>query len=224
MWPPPLSLTAHQLDQFAELERIALSFNARHNLYSQASTREFRERHLVHSLALAERPFPPGSVIVDWGTGGGMPGLVLAIAFPDLTFHLVDSVDKKVRAVRSMARRLGLENVATHHTRAEEWEGRASHSVSRATAPLHTLWSWHQRVSDYRASRKPEWAAGLICLKGGDLSAEVALLQKSDSAARVTVRPLPPWCRGPEFEGKVIVEVEPGDRAEKGVGEEGIQP
>lgn len=209
-WPPPLGLNVAQLDRLAELERLALQFNAKLNLYSQASTEAFRERHIAHSLALATRSFPPDSVVADWGTGGGMPGLVLAIAFPETLFHLVDSVGKKIRAVQTMARRLGLDNVTAHHVRAEEWPGLITHSVSRATSPLATLWTWHERVCEPMASEEGQWHPGLICLKGGRLEKEIETLRQQHSNVEVEVSPLPDWLSDSKLEEKVVVEVRMG--------------
>lgn len=208
MWPPPLGLTTAQLDQFDELERLALGFNDKLNLYSQASAEEFRERHLGHSLALAARPFPSGSLVADWGTGGGMPGLVLAIVFPDVSFHLIDSVGKKIRAVQTMARRLELANVEAHHVRAEKWRGRITHSVSRATAPLETLWAWHERVSGAASTYAEGWRPGLICLKGGSLTEEVSALQLRYPEVHVASHSLPDWLEESPLEGKKIVTVQ----------------
>lgn len=204
-WPPPLGLSPAQIDQLHDLERLALRFNEKLNLYSQASAAAFRERHLAHSLALASRPFPPGSVVADWGTGGGMPGLVLAIAFPQVSFHLIDSVGKKIRAVQTMARRLDLANVEAHHVRAERWKGEVTHSVSRATAPLETLWSWHERVSQPGAAMSKTWPSGLICLKGGDLRDEISALRTSYPELSVDRRSLPHWLDERTLEDKEIV-------------------
>lgn len=202
-----LDLTERQRDQLVELERQALAFNEKLNLYSQDSTEGFRLRHLAHSLTLATRPFPAGSVVADWGTGGGMPGLVLAVAFPDVTFHLIDSVGKKIRAVQAMARRIGLNNVEAHHTRAEQWTGRVTHSVSRATAPLDTLWGWHSRVVAPMQMDDAGWEPGLLCLKGGDLRGEIADLKAADAEVRVTTTLVKTWLDDPYFENKVLVQV-----------------
>ena len=209
-WPPPLGLSPTQLDRLAELERLALQFNEKLNLYSQASAEAFRERHIAHSLVLATRSFPPGSVVADWGTGGGMPGLVLAIAFPGTPFHLIDSVGKKIRAVQAMARRLGLNNVTAHHARAEAWPGRITHSVSRATSPLATLWAWHERVCEPVAFEEGHWPPGLICLKGGRLEEEIEALWQQHPNVGVKVYPLPDWLSGLKLEEKVVVEVTRG--------------
>ena len=143
--PPPLSTDQEQ--KLRMLASLAQAFNTKINLYSEASTHEFWRRHILHSLTLACKSFPTGSRVADWGTGGGMPGLPLAILFPDVEFILIDAVQKKVRAVQTMARRLELGNVTAWHGRAEAFEGEVTHSVSRATAPLSTLWEWHQRAA-----------------------------------------------------------------------------
>lgn len=201
-----LYLTDRQRAQLATLEREALAFNTKLNLYSQASAEDFRLRHVAHSLTLATRPFPAGSVVADWGTGGGMPGLVLAIIFPEVSFHLIDSVEKKIRAVQAMARRVELDNVEAHHTRAEQWEGHVTHSVSRATAPLNTLWAWHSRVAVSREPAESAWPPGLLCLKGGDLRGEIANL-KAAADVQVTTTPVRTWLDDPYFVDKVLVQV-----------------
>ena len=115
----------------------------------------------------------------------------LAVVFPETEFVLVDSVEKKVRAVQTMARRLGLENVAVWHGRAEEWGGRVTHSVSRATAPLATLWRWHSRVVKPMEETGPDlWPSGLYCLKGGELNDEIAALSHEVPGLEVQRIPL----------------------------------
>lgn len=205
-----IELTDHQRTQLDVLEREALAFNKKLNLYSQASAEDFWLRHVAHSLTLATQSFPPSSVVADWGTGGGMPGLVLAIFFPEVTFHLIDSVGKKIRAVQAMARRVGLDNVEAHHTRAEAWEGRVTHSVSRATAPLDTLWTWHTRVATPMKPSGGDWEPGLLCLKGGDLRREIADLKATDPNAQVTTTPVRTWLAAPYFVDKVLVQVTRG--------------
>ena len=112
------------------------------------------------------------------GSGGGLPAIPLAAAFPAVTVHAVDAVEKKIQAVRTMGRRLGLDNLHPWHGRAEAWPGGAVFSVSRATAPLVDLWTWHVRIRR-AADRAGEghWRPGLVCLKGGDLGDEIAALR-----------------------------------------------
>lgn len=201
------TLTEAQRERLRHFQELALGFNAKLNLYSEASAEHFWQRHVLHSLALAARPFPTGARVVDWGTGGGLPGLPLAILFPEVEFVLVDSVGKKIRAVQTMARRLGLDNVTAWHGRAEAWEGSASHSVSRATAPLETLWQWHDRVVQPGEANPNEWPSGLYCLKGGDLQAEINDLTTATPELTVSRMPLDELLPDPYFRTKELVQV-----------------
>jgi 16S rRNA (guanine527-N7)-methyltransferase len=172
-------ITDEQREQLDAFEEQLLRFNRRVNLISSGSERHVRTQHLLHCLTLTARAFPAGSTIVDWGTGGGLPAIPLAICFPDVTVVGVDSVGKKVRAVRTIARRLGLDNCFAWNGRAEAWTGEAHYSVSRATAPLATLWRWHRRVAvEWEgALGDDDWSPGLLALKGGDLSDEIEALR-----------------------------------------------
>ena len=192
VWNPFDALTAGQREQLDAFEEQLLRFNRRVNLVSSESERQFRTQHLLHCLTLTVRDFPAGSTIVDWGTGGGLPAIPLAICEPEVAVIGVDSVGKKGRAVRTIARRLGLDNCYAWTGRAEEWTGEAHYSVSRATAPLSTLWRWHRRVAVPLDGppAEDEWAPGLLALKGGDLSDEVDALHDVDPAAEVERRPL----------------------------------
>lgn len=185
-WSPFKSLTAEQREQLDAFEEQLLRFNQRVNLISPETEDAFRRRHLLHCLTLTARDFPAGSTIVDWGTGGGLPAIPLAICHPEVTVVGVDSVGKKSRAVRTIARRLGLDNCFTWNGRADEWTGEAHYSVSRATAPLAKLWTWHRRVAvSPNESSDDAWPPGLLALKGGDLSNEVSALHATDPDAEV---------------------------------------
>lgn len=206
------TLTQPQFEQLDAYGQMVLEFNRRVNLISRGSVDTIGVHHIPHALALASRDFAPGSVIVDWGTGGGLPALPLAIVFPDVTVHAVDAIEKKGLAVRAMARRLGLDNVEVWIGDAMNWPGRATHSVSRATAPLATLWEWHQRVALPYTGKEGVWSGGLICLKGGDLSAECAELEASalSDGGRLPVietQDLHDWYDDPYFATKRIVHV-----------------
>lgn len=145
---------------------------------------------------------------MDWGTGGGLPAIPLAIACPKVTVFAVDSVGKKVRAVRTFARRLGLDNLFGWDGRAEKWTGTAHYSVSRATAPLADLWSWHRRVVEpFDDASADDWPQGLICLKGGDLSEEIQDLHKVEPTATVSEEQIFPLLRDQHFRHKRIVSV-----------------
>ena len=162
----------------AELTRV----NKAVNLVAPKTVRDIPERHVRHSLALAVRPFPAGAVVVDWGSGGGLPAVPLAVAFPHVRFVAVDAVGKKTEAVRLFARRLGLDNLSVWNGRAEAYDGPApTHAVSRATAPLVDLWRWFAACRVPFEGELPEaaWPSGLVCLKGGDLTDETAALRSA---------------------------------------------
>jgi len=186
-WNPFDALPDNQREKLEAFEEQLLRFNRRVNLISSESERHFRTQHLLHCLTLIARDFPAGSTVVDWGTGGGLPAVPLAICYPDVTVVGVDSVGKKSRAVRTMARRLGLDNCFTWNGRAEEWTGEAHYSVSRATAPLATLWRWHRRVAvEWEGPLgDDDWPPGLLALKGGDLRDEVSDLRREVPNAAV---------------------------------------
>ena len=199
-------------DQEALLQRYAKELrriNQQFNLISPATEDEIWKRHIRHCLVLTQCDFPEGSVVMDWGSGGGLPALPLAIACPHITVHAVDSVRKKMQAVRMMARRLGVENLHTHHARAEEWTGGPVHySVSRATAPLADLWRWHTRVvAPLSTVPKGAWTPGLLTLKGGDLQGEIADLKAAFAEVDLASQPLRPMLTDPYFENKVLIHV-----------------
>jgi 16S rRNA (guanine(527)-N(7))-methyltransferase RsmG len=146
----PAGIVSLDDDQRARLGQYAdelAAMNQRINLVSREDAGAIASRHIPHCLTLAIRVFPDGATVVDWGTGGGLPLIPLAIAFPRVRFIGVDAVGKKIQAVRTFARRLGLANVEAWHGRAEEFDEEIDFSVSRATAPLAVLWSWHEPLA-----------------------------------------------------------------------------
>lgn len=175
-WDPLASLDDRQRRLLSEFGRMLLAFNQRMNLVSREDEAHIFDHHIRHSLFLTYRCFPPGSTVVDWGTGGGLPAIPLAIAFPNVHVLAIDAVHKKVRAVRTMARRLGLGNVEARQSRAEGFGAVAAYSVSRATASLRDLWAWHRQLTPPEPLTADDacWPPGLICLKGGDLDEEIA--------------------------------------------------
>lgn len=167
--------TPVQIKQLELLDGLYREWNAAINVISRKDIDSLYEKHVLHSLAIAAWiEFAPGLDVIDIGTGGGFPGIPLAIFFPDVNFHLVDSVGKKLKVVNAVAEKLDLKNVTTFHGRAEEIKSRKfDFAVSRAVAPLKDLWQWSKPLLKHE--RKMEsFKNGLICLKGGDLTAEIA--------------------------------------------------
>ncbi len=207
-WDPAANLTPSEQSVLEEYVEMLTSFNRRVNLVSRDSVGQAWTRHIVHSLFLSARSFPSGSTVVDWGTGGGLPLIPLAVTNPNVMFVGVDAVEKKLLAVRTMIRRLGVGNAEVWAGRAEAWPGRADLSVSRATAPLATLWQWHERVAldrplDDRA--RSVWTGGLICLKGGEITEEVEALEAARPGIVVQVHPLDSTIYDGQFAQKAIV-------------------
>lgn len=195
----------HQLDQYATL---LATYTRKLNLISPSTIPQIQERHIEHCLILSERSFPAGSTVVDWGTGGGLPAIPLAILFPAVQFIAVDAVGKKLHAVRAMARELKLSNLEAWHGRAEKWDGTTHYSVSRATAPLSKLWSWHVRsVVPWDIVGDTDWAPGLICLKGGDLTEEISALTDDFPSLNVKKSPLEEMKRASFFKEKYILHI-----------------
>lgn len=185
-----------QLTQLARLDDLYREWNSKINLISRKDIDSLYEKHVLHSLGIAAIfNFEPGTEIMDMGTGGGFPGIPLAIFFPDVKFHLVDSIAKKIKVVEAVAESIGLKNVTTQHTRAEEIRNRKfDFVVSRAVAPLKDLWGWSKpllRKESGVRSRKSQLLThslpklrelsgsqltttpGLVCLKGGDMAKEI---------------------------------------------------
>ena len=180
--------TPRQLDQLAALSGLYHEWNEKINVISRKDIDSLYEKHILHSLAIAAAfTLNPGMDVIDIGTGGGFPGIPLAILFPDTRFHLVDSIGKKLKVIDAVKEAIGLANVSTRHIRAEEIKDRKFDlAVSRAVAPLKDLWTWSrpllrkpdrrpsQRGAGGPAERRPDAPSGLICLKGGDLAAEIS--------------------------------------------------
>ncbi len=177
--------TPRQLEQLKALEELYRDWNEKINVISRKDIDALYEKHVLHSLSIAAVfDFAPGTEILDLGTGGGFPGVPLAIFFPETKFHLVDSIGKKLKVIQAVAEATGLENITTQHSRAEEIRNRKfDFVVSRAVAPIKDLWRWSRPLLK-TTGRIPgnENAPGLICLKGGDLAQEI---QESGTRPRV---------------------------------------
>lgn len=165
------NLTDRQKEQFAALYDLYYDWNSKINVISRKDIENLYEHHVLHSLAIAKYvTFKPGTTVMDMGCGGGFPGIPLAIMFPEVQFHLVDSIGKKVRVASEIAAAIGLENVRTSHSRAQDIKDKYSFVVSRAVMQLPDLVKiCRKNISKDQENVLPN---GIICLKGGDMSAE----------------------------------------------------
>ena len=192
-------LTERQAEQFAQLDALYRDWNSKINVISRKDIDNLYEHHVLHSLAIAKWiPFMPGTTIMDVGTGGGFPGIPLAIMFPECQFLLIDSIGKKIKVASVVAQALGLTNVVCKQERAEEEKQKFDFVVSRAVMPLPDLVKLvRKNVSNMHRNAVPN---GIIVLKGGDLKAELAPFQKT---AEVT--PCSDYFRGEWFVGKQLI-------------------
>jgi 16S rRNA (guanine527-N7)-methyltransferase len=167
--------TEKQLQQFAALKDLYNDWNQKINVISRKDMEHFYEHHVLHSLAIATQfNFPDDYKIMDLGCGGGFPGIPLAIFFPNVHFHLVDSINKKLKVAQSVADAIELKNITVQHTRTEDIKDKKFDVVvSRAVAPLKDLWFWSKPLLNKRHVNQPQKITCLICLKGGDLSGEI---------------------------------------------------
>ncbi|MBK9938335.1 MAG: 16S rRNA (guanine(527)-N(7))-methyltransferase RsmG [Chitinophagaceae bacterium] len=165
--------TPEQLHQLELLAPLYKEWNEKINVISRKDIDSLYEKHVLHSLSVAATfEFAAGMEIIDLGTGGGFPGIPLAIFYPEVQFHLVDSIAKKLKVVEAVAEGIGLKNVTTQHSRIEDIKNRKfDFVVSRAVAPLKDLWRWSRPLLKIKTTT--EFSPGLICLKGGDLAAEI---------------------------------------------------
>ncbi|HEV8286287.1 MAG TPA: 16S rRNA (guanine(527)-N(7))-methyltransferase RsmG [Chitinophagaceae bacterium] len=190
--------TEVQLNQLKDLEKLYKEWNSKINVISRKDIDGLYEKHVLHSLSIAAAfDFTDGMEVIDIGTGGGFPGIPLAIFFPQVKFHLTDSIAKKLKVVDVISNEIGLKNITTQHTRAEEIKNRKfDFAVSRAVAPLKELWKWSKPLLRHKAQGTRHKAQeknnkqrvtndhqhGLICLKGGDLAKEI---QESGTRPRI---------------------------------------
>jgi 16S rRNA (guanine527-N7)-methyltransferase len=167
--------TAEQGRQLSLLKELYVDWNEKINVISRKDMDNFYLHHVLHSLTIATRfNFKAGMEVMDLGCGGGFPGVPLAILFPEAQFHLVDSIGKKLKVVNEIAEAAGIKNITTQHARAEEIKNRQFDAVvSRAVAPLGSLWHWSRKLIRRAKVAEKGVPNGLICLKGGDLNQEI---------------------------------------------------
>ncbi len=169
-------LTEHQVEQFAQLEALYNDWNAKINVISRKDIQNLYEHHVLHSLGIAKVVnFKDDTTVMDLGTGGGLPGIPLAIIFPNVQFHLVDSIGKKVKVAQEVANAIGLKNVKFSHARAEEIKEQYDFVVTRAVMPMVDL----MKVARKNIKKEQHNAVpnGIIALKGGELAGEIASMK-----------------------------------------------
>ena len=196
------NLTAVQEKQFEQLSELYEHWNAQINVISRKDMDEFYERHVLHSLGIAKiTKFTPGSSVLDIGTGGGFPGIPLAILFPEVQFHLVDSIGKKIKVVKEVAEALNLKNVRATHARAEEIKEQVDFIVSRAVTAMPAFLPWTK--GKFLKENKNPLPNGILYLKGGDLKEELASVKQP-----YTIHSLQTIFPGEFFETKAVVYVD----------------
>jgi len=194
------NLTDLQLKQFSELQTLYSDWNAKINVISRKDIDSLDVKHVLHSLGIAKvQPFLPSSKVLDVGTGGGFPGIPLAIMFPETEFVLVDSVGKKIKVVQAVADSLGLLNVKAIHGRAENVDGEFDFVLSRAVAKMDDFVIWVKKK--IKKKSKHDIRNGILYLKGGDLTEELQHFPKA------TLYDLANYFEDPFFETKKVVHI-----------------
>lgn len=192
-------LTDHQKERFNALGELYKEWNARINVISRKDIDNLYERHILHSLSIAKLvQFKPGKQILDVGTGGGFPGVPLAIMFPETEFWLVDSINKKLNVVDAVTEELGMDNVTTQHIRVEQLTDRYDFVVTRAVAKMPVLVDWVN--GKLKRHSKHELKNGILALKGGDLTEELQPFGK-----KATVYPIQKFFPEEFFNEKAVV-------------------
>ena len=192
------NLSEKQIEQFSKLQELYEDWNLKINVVSRKDIDELYLRHVLHSLGIAKIiQYKPGSKVMDVGTGGGFPGIPLAILFPETQFHLVDSIGKKIKVVNEVVYGLGLENVKTTNARVEEVKDTYDFIVSRAVAQMETFVRWNK--GKIAKKQNHELKNGILYLKGGDLSEELKLYTSA------TTYNLPDYFEEDFFETKKVV-------------------
>jgi len=193
-------LTDTQKAQFQELQKLYEDWNAKINVISRKDMEAFYTHHVLHSLGIAKvQPFQSKAKILDIGTGGGFPGIPLAILFPDCNFYLVDSIAKKIKVVQEVTNALGLKNVKSEHIRAEKVKGEYDFIVSRAVTKMDDFTKWTRNKIAKKQNHK--LANGILYLKGGDLTEELQNFPKA------TLYNLSDYFKEEFFETKKVVHI-----------------
>lgn len=196
------NLSAKQKQQFEMLGQLYPHWNAQINVISRKDIDSLYLRHVLHSLGIAKTlSFTAGTRVLDVGTGGGFPGIPLAILFPEVQFHLVDSIGKKIKVVREIATEIGLENVEAYHIRAEQLDEKYDFVVSRAVTRLVEFYPWIQ--NKFLKKDKNALPNGILYLKGGDLTVEL-----KESKLKAEIYPLSDYFKEDFFETKYVVYVQ----------------
>ena len=194
-------LDARREEQFAMMGELYAYWNSRINVISRKDIDYLYERHILHSLAIAKViSFAEGACVLDAGTGGGFPGLPLAIMFPKTRFHLIDAVGKKLKVVDAVVEALQLQNVTTEHVRAEQLTCKIDFAVCRAVTSLLVFLSWMK--NKFLKHNRHSLPNGTIFLKGGDLTTELANYQN-----KATIFNISDFYAEPFFEGKKVVHI-----------------
>ena len=192
------NLSQKQQSQFKLLESLYQEWNAQINVISRKDMNDFYERHVLHALGIAKViDFKPGARVLDVGTGGGFPGIPLAILFPETHFYLIDSIGKKIKVVHAVQESLGLKNVQASQLRAEDFKEKVDFVVSMAVAKMDSFVPWIQK--NIRSTHKHNLKNGILYLKGGDLTEELASFPKAQEYD------LNPFFSTPFFETKKVV-------------------
>jgi len=192
-------LTEFQKSQFAQLDTLYHDWNAKINVISRKDIDNLYEHHVLHSLAIAMAiRFKEGSKILDFGTGGGFPGIPLAILFPECQFKLIDGTGKKILVAKEIANTIGLKNVVAEHMRGEDEKGKYDFITSRAVMPIPDLMRLcRKNISKTQQNAMPN---GIICLKGGNLQEELKPFKKI-----AEVYPISEWFTEEWFKEKNII-------------------